>query len=137
MNHVAMSGRLTKDPEVRVSQSGTTVAKFSLAVTRPMAKDTTDFFNCTCFGKTAEAVEKYFRKGSKVIVEGYVTIDEYTDKNGNKARSTNVIVQNWEFAESKGEAKADTKTETKTEAKTDADGFLVIADGVEEELPFM
>ena len=86
MNRVIFSGRLCRDPEVRQSQT-TTIARFSLAVDRRFKKDgdpDADFFNCTCFGKTAESVDRFLKQGTKVMVTGRVENDNYTDKNGQK-----------------------------------------------------
>lgn len=102
-----MMGRLTKDPEVRYTQgdSPKAVAKFSLAVDRRFkninGEQETDFFNCTCFGKTAEFCEKYLRKGTKVLVEGRLQNDNYTNRDGQKVTATGIVLDNLEFCESK------------------------------------
>ena len=104
MNKLLITGRLTREPEVRVTTDNKTVAKFSLAVNRRFKKDgepDADFFNCTAFDRIAEIVEKYLRKGSKILVEGEVHSDKYTNKDGQTVYSTNVIVNSLEFAESK------------------------------------
>lgn len=105
MNKLIMMGRLTKDPETRAAGQ-TTVSNFNLAVDRKYKKDgepATDFFDCTAFGKTAEFVEKYLRKGTKIILDGRLQNDNYTDKNGNKVYRTRIYVDSLEFAESKKE----------------------------------
>lgn len=99
MNHIVLIGRLTRDPEVRVSQSGKSVARFTLAVDRRFSKDT-DFISCVAFGKTAEFIEKYTKKGTKIAVEGRLETGSY-EKNGVKHYTTTVVVENVEFAESK------------------------------------
>lgn len=102
MNKLILTGRFTKDPEIRVS-GNVTIAKFSLAVDRKYKRDgepEADFFNCTAFNKTAEFIEKYCTKGMKMIIEGRVQNDNY-EKDGVKHYSVAVIVENIEFAESK------------------------------------
>lgn len=106
MNKVFLSGNLTQDPEVRYSQSGTAFAKTGIAVRRPYSKnndgqENTDFFNLTVFGKQAEFCGRYFRKGSRVLVEGRIQNDNYEDKNGVKHYRVSIIVENIEFADSK------------------------------------
>ena len=101
MNKVILSGNLTRDPEVRYSQSGTAFAKTGIAVSRPFAKGnetTTDFFNLTVFGKQAEFCGRYLKKGSSVIVEGSIQNDNYEDKNGVKRSRVDIIVDRIEFA---------------------------------------
>ena len=99
MNKIILSGNLTKTPEVKQYES-TTVAKFGIAVRR-FAKEETDFFNVTAFGKTAEFCGKYFDKGRRAIIEGRLQTSNYTDKDGNKRTSYDVIVESIEFADSK------------------------------------
>jgi len=106
MNKVFLSGNLTQDPEVRYSQSGTAFAKTGIAVRRQFSKNSdgqnaTDFFNLTVFGKQAEFCGRYFRKGSRVLVEGRIQNDNYEDKNGVKQYRIVIIVDNIEFADSK------------------------------------
>lgn len=104
MNKIFLSGRLTKDPEVRYSQSGTAYTRVSIAVDRPFSKDkdkSVDFFNLVVFGKTAEFLGKWFSKGSKILVEGRLQNSTYKDKEGNDRIATEVIVDNVEFADSK------------------------------------
>ena len=98
-------GRLTKDIELKSSQSGTTfLASNSIACDRKFSKEkTTDFFNIKAFGKTAEAMERYLHKGSKIFIEGDLQIEEYTDKSGVKKQSPSITITSWEFAEGKGE----------------------------------
>ncbi len=107
MNKVILMGRLTRDPETRYSTGDNPMAigKFSIAVDRRFKRNgdeqTADFFNCTAFGKQGEFVEKYLRKGTKVLVEGELRNDNYTNKNGEKVYSMNIVTNNIEFAESK------------------------------------
>lgn len=100
MNKWIAMGRTTKDPEVRCTKDGKAIATINLAVDRRFNKDVTDFFKCTAFGKTAEFIEKYIRKGTKVVIEGSVQNDNY-EANGVKHYGTNIIIESIEFAESK------------------------------------
>lgn len=108
MNKVILMGNLTRDPEISYSQgSNTAIARFSIAINRRFQRDgedNTDFFNCTAFGKTAEFVEKYFHKGSRMLLTGRVENDNYTNKNGEKVYSVRVIAEEIEFAERKSAA---------------------------------
>ena len=137
MNKIILMGRLTRDPEVRYTagDAAKSIARFSLAVDRKFKTDNgpaADFFNCIAFGKTADFAEKYLRQGTKVLITGRISNDNYKDRNGNKVYSVQVIVEELEFAESKRNSSS---TETE-ENQTDSDGFLNIPDGIEEELPF-
>ena len=137
MNKWIGSGRVVRDAEVRYSQgSNTAVAKFTLAVDRRFKKDeeqTADFISCVAFGKTAEFLERYGMKGTKFIIEGRIQTGNYTDKNGNKVYTTDVVVEQIEFAESKsGE-----KRPEPTPMTTSNDGFMNIPDDIQEELPFV
>lgn len=119
-------GRITREVELKYSQSGTAFMSNSIACDRKFAKEkTTDFFNVKAFGKVAEGMEKMLHRGSKVLVEGDLQTEEYTDKQGVKKQSTYIVVSSWEFAESKGEAK---------EEKNDNYDFLNVSDI--SELPF-
>ena len=127
MNKIILMGRLTRDPEIR--NGSVTVGKFSLAVDRKFKKEgeaTTDYFNCVAFGKQADFVQKYLTKGIKVVVTGRVQNDNYTNKNGEKVYSFNVITEEIEFAESKGK-KEDKPTEE----------WMDIPDNIDAELPFL
>ena len=108
MNKVILMGNLTRDPEISYSQgSNMAIARFSIAVNRRFARDgedNTDFFNCTAFGKTAEFVEKYFHKGSRMLLSGRIQNDNYTNKNGEKVYSVRIIAEDIEFAERKSTA---------------------------------
>ena len=138
MNKVILMGRLTRDPEVRYSQtdSSMAIARFSLAVDRRHKKQgdevTADFFNCTAFGKQAEFVEKYLKKGTKVVVTGRIQNDNYTNKDGQKVYSVQIIVEEMEFAESKANAGQGEQEDN----NMPGDGFMNIPDGIGAELPF-
>ena len=144
MNKVILMGRLTRDPEVRYSQgaSQTAVARFSIAVDRRFKREggpTADFFNCTAFGKQAEFIERYLHQGTKIVAEGRIQTGSYTNKDGQKVYTTDVVVENCEFAESKNSAGADNGFVASRPEPTSAigDGFMNIPDGVEDEgLPF-
>lgn len=146
MNKIIEIGRLTRDPEVKYSQGAnpTAIAKFALAVDRKIKKEgepTADFINHVAFGKTAEFIEKYFKQGSKIAVVGRIQTGNYTNKDGQKVYTTDVIVEEAEFAESKasGGDGGNTSRQTTRPAPSNAsnDGFMNIPDGVEDEgLPF-
>ena len=131
-------GRLTRDPEVRMS-GDTAVARFSLAVDRRFKKDgeqTADFISCVAFGKTGEFIEKYGRKGTKFVVEGRIQTGSYTNKDGQKVYTTDVVVEQVEFAESKASADGNTTNNTSNSNTLTDTGFMNIPDGIDEELPF-
>ena len=132
MNRVILIGRLTKDPEIRTS-GNYTIASFSLAVDRKFKRDgepETDFFNCTAFNKTAEFVEKYCKKGTKMVVEGRIQNDNY-EKDGVKHYGVKIMVDSLEFAESKS-----TNNTPSTKVETTGDEFVDAASALTEELPF-
>lgn len=133
MNKVILSGRLTRDSEVRYGgANNTAVARGSLAVDRRFKKEgeqTADFINYVAFGKTAEFLEKYGKKGTKFIVEGRIQTGSYDNKDGQKVYTTDVVIETVEFAESKSNGQA-------AAPQTDNDGFMNIPDGIDEELPF-
>ena len=136
MNKVILMGRLTREVETRYSGE-TAVSRYSLAVDRKYKREgepTADFINCVAFGKNAEFAEKYLKKGMKIAVTGRIQTGSYTDKDGKKVYTTDVIVEEHEFAESKGSAT--NENEQVPTFKPDANGFVSIPDGVEEELPF-
>ena len=106
LNHITLMGRLTRDPEIRYTQSNTPVASFSLAVERDFAnresgERQTDFIDCVAWGKTGEFVSKYFAKGNMTAVSGRLQIRDWTDRDNNKRRSAEVVVENVYFCESK------------------------------------
>ena len=145
MNKAILMGRLTRDPDVRYSQtdSNMAIAKFSLAVDRRYKKQgdetTADFFNCTAFGKQGEFVEKYLKQGTKIVVTGRIQNDNYTNKEGQKVYSVQIMVEEIEFAESKASSQSNTGSDGGAQSQIgapDADGFMNIPDGIGSELPF-
>lgn len=141
MNKVILMGRLTRDPEVRYSQgeNALAIARYTLAVDRRFKKDneqTTDFIPCIVFGKSAEFVEKYFRQGTKVTVCGRIQTGSYTNKDGVKVYTTDVAVEEQEFAESKANSQQNQQSNNTGPVSDSGDGFTNIPDGVDEELPF-
>lgn len=136
MNKVILIGRCTRDPEVRYSQgeNATAVARYTLAVDRQFKRDgdqSADFINCIAFGKRGEFAEKYLRKGTKIAVVGRIQTGSYTNKDGNKVYTTDVIVDEHEFVESKA-----SQQNGGDSAPVSSDGFMSIPDGVDAELPF-
>lgn len=147
MNKIILMGRLTRDPEVRYSQgeNSLAIARFSLAVDRRFKRQgepDADFFNCTAFGKQAEFVEKYLKQGTKILLSGRVQNDNYTNKEGQKVYSVQIIAEEIEFAESKVAASGGGNSFNQDfrpdvpEPNQAADGFMNIPTGLEEELPF-
>ena len=144
MNKVILMGRLTRDPEVRYSQgeNSLAIARYTLAVDRRFKRDNedgADFINCVAFGKSAEFAEKYLRKGTKLVVEGRIQTGSYTNKEGQKVYTTEVVVESSEFAESKNSSQSDAGFQPARPdmSMASADGFMNIPDGVEDEgLPF-
>lgn len=137
MNMVVLMGRLTRDPEVRASQNGLTIASYTLAVDRRFKRDgepSADFIRCKAFGKTAEFAERYFKKGVKIAVSGRIETGSYEGKSG-KVYTTDIIVEHQEFCESKS-AIEEAQEEPKREAAP-SDEWLKVPDGIEEALPFM
>ena len=158
MNKVILMGRLTRDPEVRYSagENATAVARYTLAVDRRFTRrndensQTADFIGCVAFGRSAEFAERYLHQGSKVIVTGRIQTGSYTNRDGQRVYTTDVVVEDQEFAESKAVAEqhgvntsyADRSMDrgpapmpTPSEASA-GDGFMNIPDGIDEELPF-
>lgn len=140
MNKTILMGRLTRDADIRYSQGENpiAIARFTLAVDRRYKKNadeeqTADFISCVAFGKTAEFLEKFGHKGIKFVVEGRIQTGNYTNKDGQKVYTTDVVVEQVEFAESKSAASI---TESKTPVVNDDDDFMSIPDGIDEELPF-
>ena len=142
MNKVVLMGRLTRDPEVRYTRGerAMAVANYTLAVDRRGRKSqegeaNADFIQCTAFDKAGEFAEKYFRQGMRVLISGRIQTGSYTDRDGRKVYTTQVIIEEQEFAESKGAGGE--KGQKSQQANVDADGFMNIPDGVEDEgLPF-
>ena len=140
MNKTVLMGRLTADPQVRYSQgdNATAVARYTLAVNRKFKKDgepTADFIPCVVFGRSAEFAEKYFRQGMRVSVSGRIQTGSYTNKDGNKVYTTDVVVEEQEFAESKA-ANQQNQQSAGSGSIPASDGFMNIPDGMDEELPF-
>lgn len=139
MNKVILTGRFTRDPEVRYTNDGTSIARFSIAVNRRFVKEGSDqkadFLNCVAFGRSAEFIEKYFRKGMKADLSGRIQTGSYTDKDGVKVYTTDIVVEEIEFGESKGSSQTQTASPTPN-PEADPDGFMNIPDGIDEEMPF-
>ena len=143
MNKVILMGRLTRDPEVRYSQgeNSTAIARYSLAVDHRFKREgdeqTADFINCVAFGKAAEFAEKYLHKGTKIAVVGRIQTGSYTNKDGVKVYTTDVIVEEQEFAESKNASGGSTDNGNGSQAAANpGDDFMNVPDGIDEELPF-
>ena len=149
MNKVILMGRLTRDPEVRYSQGAQplAIARYTLAVDRRVARNnggdeqTADFINCVAFGRSGEFAERYLHKGTKICVSGRIQTGSYTNKDGQRVYTTDVVVEEQEFAESKAAAgnnggyqQAAPSRPEPTQAA--GDGFMNIPDAIEEELPF-
>lgn len=136
MNKVILMGRLVRDPEIRYSQDGKAVAKYTLAVDRIGRDNGADFISCVSFEKTAEFAEKYLRKGTKVLAEGSITTGSYTNKDGQKVYTTEVKVVACEFAESKKaeETQAQEAPAQEPANKADKTGFMDVPDDIG--LPF-
>lgn len=139
MNKVILMGRLTGDPEVRygTGERNMAVGRYTLAVDRRYKRDgeqQVDFIRCVAFDKAAEFAEKYFRKGMRICVSGRIQTGNYTNREGQKVYTTDVIIEDQEFAESKKEAG---QQATKPQLEPIGDGFMSIPDGVEDDsLPF-
>lgn len=137
MNKIMLIGRLTRDPEIRYSQgeNQTCIARYTLAVNRPFRKNgeqEADYLPCIAFGKIGELTEKYLYKGAKIAIEGRIQTGSYTNREGQKVYTTDVVVERQEFLEkraSNGQSNTDT-------ASSYEDGFMNIPDGIDEELPF-
>lgn len=141
MNKVELVGRLTRDPEVRYTtgENASAIARFSVAVNRRFKNAEgnydADFINCVAFGKTAEFIEKYFRKGMAIGLAGRIQTGSYTNKDAQKVYTTDVVVEETEFVESKGGNGASDNAPSRP-APSNSDGFMNIPDGIDEELPF-
>lgn len=145
MNKVILMGRLTRDPVIRytgVNTDQTCIARYTLAVDRRGRKEdgqqTADYISCVAFGKNGEFAEKYLKQGMKMAITGRIQTGSYTNRDGQKVYTTDVVVEEQEFAESKKavEEHARNVQEQPPKAETDPDGFMNIPDGVDEELPF-
>ena len=151
MNKVILMGRLTRDPEVRYSagDNSMAIARYTLAVDRRGRRNqdggdqqqTADFINCVAFGRTAEFLERFGRKGTKFVLEGRIQTGSYTNKDGQRVYTTDVVAENVEFAESKnssggGDNSGFTPSDRPSPSSAAGDGFMNIPDGIDEELPF-
>lgn len=142
MNKVVLMGRLVANPDARYSQGEKpmAIARYRLAVDRRFAKDgeqQADFISCVTFGKNAEFVEKHLQKGTKIVVSGRIQTGSYTNNDGVKVYTTDVVVEEHEFAESKSEAqKTREAAQNVPEPTPSGDGFYNIPNGIDEELPF-
>lgn len=139
MNKWIGMGRLTRDPEIRYTQgeNSTAVARYTLAIDRRFKRDneeqTADFISCVAFGKSAEFAEKYLKQGIKIAVVGRIQTGSYTNKDGVKVYTTEVVIEEQEFAESKGSNSPQNQQETPQQS---SDGWMNIPDGIEDDLPF-
>jgi single-strand DNA-binding protein len=148
MNKVILMGRLTRDPEVRYSQGAEplAIARYTLAVDRRGRRDanggdqTADFIQCVSFGRTAEFAEKYFKQGTKIAISGRIQTGSYTNKDGNKVYTTEVVVEEQEFAESKAAAGNGgggyQATDRPAPSSASAEGFMSVPENMENDLPF-
>ena len=146
MNKVILMGRLTRDPEVRYAtgEKGTSVARYTLAVDRRgkrvEGQQTADFIGCVAFGRSAEFAEKYLRQGTKIIATGRIQTGSYTNRDGQKVYTTDVVVEEQEFAESRNAAggAAEFRPDSSASGKVvNSDDFMIIPEGIDDELPFM
>lgn len=145
MNKVILMGRLTRDPEVRYSQgeNATAIARYTLAVDRRFSRNnddqTADFINCVAFGRSGEFAEKYLHKGTKIAITGRIQTGSYTNKDGVRVYTTDVVVEDQEFAESKNASQGGGYApvgRTDSAPMSAGEGFMNIPDGIDEELPF-
>ena len=139
MNKWIGMGRLTRDPEIRYTQgeNSTAVARYTLAVDRRFKREndeqTADFISCVAFGRNAEFAEKYLKQGTKIAVSGRIQTGSYTNKDGVKVYTTDVVVEEQEFAESKGSNSPQNQQQAPQQS---SDGWMNIPDGIEDDLPF-
>ncbi|MBR4207652.1 MAG: single-stranded DNA-binding protein [Lachnospiraceae bacterium] len=147
MNKVILMGRLTRDPDVRYSQNNgdsMAIARYTLAVDRRFSRGSNngegqnaDFISCVAFGKAGEFAEKYFHKGIKIAVTGRIQTGSYTNKDGQKVYTTDVVVEDQEFAESKNGGGNDSSNGGgRAQAPAGDEGFMNIPDGIDDEIPF-
>lgn len=145
MNKVILMGRLTRDPNISYSQGGDNmaIARFTLAVDRRGKRQdgadqqNADFIGCVAFGRQAEFSEKYLRQGTKVAVTGRIQTGSYTNRDGQKVYTTDIVLDDIEFAESKGNNDSNSAPSRQEISNTDSDGFMNVPDGLGEELPFV
>ena len=145
MNKVILMGRLTRDPEIRYSQGeqSTAVARYTIAVDRRFRRDgdqqTADFINCVAFGRQGEFAEKYFRKGIKIAITGRIQTGSYTNREGQKVYTTEVVVEEQEFCESKNANNSNSQQSNTANASnqpSSGNDFMSIPEGIEDDLPF-
>ena len=144
MNKVILMGRLTRDPDIRCStgERDMTIARYTLAVDRRYKREGesgADFISCVAFGRSAEFAEKYFRQGLKVVVTGRIQTGSYTNRDGNKVYTTDVVVEEQEFAESKAASqrnREESSQERPEPMPVDENGFMTLPEDFDEELPF-
>ncbi|SOB73862.1 Nucleic acid-binding, OB-fold [Anaerobutyricum hallii] len=142
MNKVILMGRLTRDPEVRygTGENSTAVARYTIAVDRRFKRDgeqSADFISCVTFGRSAEFAEKYLRQGTKIVLTGRIQTGSYTNRDGQKVYTTDIVVEEQEFAENKAAASNGGQGNySRLSAAADAEGFMNIPDGIDDELPF-
>ena len=143
MNKVILMGRLTRDPEVRygAGENSTAVARYTIAVDRRFKRDgeqNADFIGCVAFGRNADFAEKYLHQGTKIVLTGRIQNGSYTNRDGQKVYTTDIVVEEQEFAESKVAAGngGQNNYSRPVSTPTDADGFMNIPDGIDDELPF-
>lgn len=143
MNKVILMGRLTRDPEVRYSagDNSMAIARYTLAVDRRFRRDgdsdsNADFIGCVAFGRSAEFAEKYLRQGTKILITGHIQTGSYTNKDGQKVYTTDVVVEDQEFAESKSSSGNNAPSNNLGNRNPSGNGFMNIPDNIDEELPF-
>ena len=139
MNKVILMGRTTKDVETRYAQNAEgayAISRYTLAIDRKGKDAGTDFINCVAFGKQGEFAEKYLHKGMKIAVTGRIQTGSYTNKEGQKVYTTDIVVEEHEFCERKQGGVADGFSKINAPIETDNDGFMSIPDNLEEEFPF-
>ena len=135
MNKIILTGRLTRDPEMRYSANNTAIATYTLAVNRPFRQNSeqqADFLRCVTFASTAQFAEKYLAKGMRVAVEGRIQTGSYTNQEGQKIYTTDVVVERQEFLEKM----ADNSQPDSGTAESYDDRYMDIPDGIDEDLPF-
>mgnify|MGYP001625192402 FL=1 len=143
MNKVILMGRIVRDPDVRYSsgEKPTAVARYTLAVDRKFKRDgeqIADFISCVAFGKQAQFAENYLHQGMKMVISGHIQTGSYTNRDGQKVYTTDVVVEEHEFAESKSanENPGALYDTPRRESNVDSDGFMDIPAGIEDQLPF-
>lgn len=142
MNKVTLIGRLTRDPDIRSTQgeNSTAMARYTMAVDRKIkrqeGKQEADFISCVAFGRQAEFAEKYLHKGTKIAVNGRIQTGSYTNREGQKVYTTDVVIEDHEFVESRQAAGQTAPQSRPQNGSQSRDNFMYIPDGIEEDLPF-